>query len=171
MLQGYLKLIVLKELIESKKTGYELIGRLKKITGKKPSAGSVYPLLNDLFKNKFVSKKNEGAKKVYTITAKGKSLITSIIKEKKEMMVKHMGIVKLLGNVAKEKELQPLKKLISDVHQKGELVLFNIGLLTELRNTLYQLISSEDYSLKEKKIQGVLKKTVLDLKKLMAGAN
>ena len=48
MLRGFLKIVVLKALAESPKSGYSLMKFIEERVGSKPSSGSMYPLLDSL---------------------------------------------------------------------------------------------------------------------------
>lgn len=64
--------------------GYEIIEELGMLLGKKPSAGQIYPLINNLNKKGFLNLKVEligrRRKKVYSLTENGKKLSTDILK-------------------------------------------------------------------------------------------
>ena len=76
-----IKLYTLLLLIKKEMHGYELIKELEKCTGQKISASHVYPFLQELEKNKFVSHKRAGKreKKYYKLTNEGKKFIKSLI--------------------------------------------------------------------------------------------
>ena len=48
MLRGFLRIVVLKALAESPKSGYALMKYIEERIGSKPSSGSMYPLLDKL---------------------------------------------------------------------------------------------------------------------------
>ena len=64
--KGYLKLLILNLISKSNKSGYQLMKVIELHLGKKPSPGSVYPILNDLYDNGFVLMKKLGKKKMDT---------------------------------------------------------------------------------------------------------
>ena len=67
-MQGYLKIFVLRELVKKEMTGYELMKSFEDFTGtKKPSPGTIYPLLNDLMKKGMVTVSAKDNKKIYRI--------------------------------------------------------------------------------------------------------
>ncbi len=72
MYRGQLKLAVLKTLSEGSQSGYSLMAQLGKLTGKKPSAGSLYPILDELKKNGAVKSLPKKRKIIYSITQAGK---------------------------------------------------------------------------------------------------
>ena len=78
------KYCILTELSRSEMHGYELMKQIKKMTGKKPSAGQIYPVLNQMRSLGYLSvriKKN-GKKSVkhYKMTPSGKKFFSYISK-------------------------------------------------------------------------------------------
>ena len=65
MIRGHLKIFVLKLLNEESKSGYKLMDEIEEILGKRPSSGSMYPLLENLTSENFVVSKKEGKTKSY----------------------------------------------------------------------------------------------------------
>ncbi|HGY12266.1 MAG TPA: PadR family transcriptional regulator, partial [Desulfobacterales bacterium] len=47
MIKGFFKIIILKKLNERDRSGYDLIKEIESLFEKKPSAGSIYPMLKD----------------------------------------------------------------------------------------------------------------------------
>jgi DNA-binding PadR family transcriptional regulator len=86
-MKGYLKLIVMKELATRPLSGYSLMKVIKEHSGQwKPSAGSIYPLLRQLLKDKLLGFKQDKKKKIYYLTAKGKSHFETMDRNKEEMV-------------------------------------------------------------------------------------
>ena len=77
------KLYILVLLHESPRHGYELMEELGKRTGKKPSAGQIYPLLKKLQKKNYlrlgVKKSGKKTRKVYSLTLKGKKSLVHLL--------------------------------------------------------------------------------------------
>jgi len=80
MQKGYLKLAVLFALIRGQLHGYELMKRVDELSlgMLKPTAGSIYPTLRELERAGLIKGewKPEERKKVYTITARGREVLT-----------------------------------------------------------------------------------------------
>lgn len=72
MIIAQIKMWVLEELHEKESSGYDILKKIEHFSGKKPSPGYIYPLLNDLKEKGFVSLKEKGRTKIYRITPKGK---------------------------------------------------------------------------------------------------
>jgi formylmethanofuran dehydrogenase subunit E len=75
MLQGLLKMWMLKIISEKEVSGYEIIKKVDELTGKKPSTGSVYPLLKSMQNEGWIIGKNLGLKTIYRITDSGKKVL------------------------------------------------------------------------------------------------
>lgn len=60
-------------LLESEERhGYELMDRIEKITGERPSSSHIYPFLSKLVDKGLLEERKEGRKKVYSLTEEGK---------------------------------------------------------------------------------------------------
>ena len=94
-LRGLLKILILKELEKGEATGYELIKRLSRF--KKPSPGSVYPLLKELLESGFLNVRREGRKKVYSLSEKGKRVLREAMEKEKEAIAKKIDVLKSSG--------------------------------------------------------------------------
>ena len=81
-LSSLTKLYALFLLSKKGRSGYELMGEIAKISGKKPSAGQIYPLLAKLKLSGaiVVGKSGVRDKKTYTLTPKGRELVGSMMK-------------------------------------------------------------------------------------------
>jgi DNA-binding PadR family transcriptional regulator len=73
LLRGHLKMIVLEIMQERPRHGYDVIKAIEeKFHGfYSPSAGSVYPILQELEDRDFVASSEENGKRVYSITKEG----------------------------------------------------------------------------------------------------
>jgi PadR family transcriptional regulator, regulatory protein PadR len=109
------KYFILAALKKKEMHGYELIMELEKISGHKPSASQIYPVLKKMNSRGYVTSliKMEGKKKlkVYSITASGRqlfsviskrfdSIIAAALKEKIKICA-HCGCEMLSGAVSK----------------------------------------------------------------------
>ncbi len=75
MAKGLLNLWMLKIISEGEVSGYDIIKKVGKLTGKKPSTGSVYPLLKTMESKGWIIGKNIGNKTLYSITNEGKEVV------------------------------------------------------------------------------------------------
>ena|SRR3989338_11104337 len=114
-MQSMTKYYLLAALSRQEMHGYTLILELEKITGKKPSAGQIYPVLKEMQKSGYITMKisNNGKMKIksYTVTKKGEkffsemtkrfsSLIEAAIKAKVKICA-HCGCEMIKGAVTK----------------------------------------------------------------------
>ncbi len=88
--KGMLKLLILKELEDGEATGYELIDRIGKITSKKPSPGSVYPLLSELHERGFLKVSVHGNRKIYSLSTKGKRALEELKEKERRLILEKM---------------------------------------------------------------------------------
>lgn len=80
-INNLIKFYILFLLVEKPIHGYKVISKLKEKLDRKISANQVYPFLNLLKKNKFltIKQKGEREKKVYVLTKKGKEFAIETI--------------------------------------------------------------------------------------------
>lgn len=87
--RGFLKLIVLKLLSEKPRHGYEIMDEIEKKIKWRPSAGAIYPKLQELEFEGLVEvteeKIGDKSKKVYALTEKGKSELKQLNQTKTEV--------------------------------------------------------------------------------------
>ncbi|NQV09087.1 PadR family transcriptional regulator [Candidatus Woesearchaeota archaeon] len=79
-------MVILKALSKREMSGYSIMMHVEEKTGKKPSTGSVYPILEDMLKIQFVSVKRDGRRKLYKLTLLGKKHLEEFMKQKDDMM-------------------------------------------------------------------------------------
>jgi DNA-binding PadR family transcriptional regulator len=68
---------MLKIISEGEVTGYDIIKKVGELTGKKPSTGSVYPLLKSMENKGWITGKKVDNKTAYKITDSGKEVVKS----------------------------------------------------------------------------------------------
>ena len=77
------KFYVLTTLSEKPAHGYEIMSRLENATGKKPSAGQIYPLLKALEDKRLVktrvTRTGKRSRKVYALTLEGRAFSQSLL--------------------------------------------------------------------------------------------
>lgn len=135
--RGDLGPIILQVLKEKPMHGYEIISRLEeKSHGMwRPSAGSIYPNLQLLTEQEYVTSKEENGKRIYTITEKGmgaaqldqeinkdhwekRAAYARNFKELKSSFVDIMGTIrKIAAQDSPEKTIQ-VKKILDDAKEK-----------------------------------------------------
>jgi DNA-binding PadR family transcriptional regulator len=75
--RGDMKYLVLETLTAGPRHGYEIILAIEQKRGFRPSPGSIYPTLQMLEDGGFVSSTEVEGKRVYTITASGRTLLAN----------------------------------------------------------------------------------------------
>jgi len=104
MQEGYLKLSVLKILSEQDCSGYELMKEIEETIGKKPSPGSMYPLLKALQRHTLITSKTRDRSTIYHITQQGRSLLKELLSHRQEMLAKVEQTHKFLEHFCGEKQ-------------------------------------------------------------------
>jgi DNA-binding PadR family transcriptional regulator len=160
--KSHIKMEVLCELRNGSLSGYDLIKRIGTINNKKPSAGYIYPLLQDLLNKGFLTVKTTKRRKVYMITKRGEKFFDDLRKNSENSM---KNLVDILEPVVEKDEIgkyiefhEKLKKL------KGYLVK-DIPLYTELVDSLTEIYEQKD-KIKQKKIKKIVTESIDKLKKI-----
>ncbi len=166
MIRGYLKITVLKELDLADLSGYELMARIGNIAGKKPSAGSTYPLLNELLEGGFIRCREDGRKKVYSLTAKGKKAIVVFSNERQECTLKHMEIIRSIGEITGKESIRPALKMMDFLKADELSIIRFIDIMSGLRSKVLELVSAEDYPKNEAKIKKIISSASKELDKI-----
>lgn len=80
MRKGFLRFVILTIIGESPVHGYEIIKRISALTqgSWEPSPGSIYPVLSLLEARGYITSCVDGKRKVYTLTEKGRELLSKI---------------------------------------------------------------------------------------------
>ena len=164
MVKGYLKIMVLDELRRNKHTGYELMNLIHEKTGKKPSAGSMYPLLNELLSKGFIKSHEQGRKKIYSITPKGKKRIEVLFHNKKEMLNKSLEAYKGIAEITGSNEKSPLIDFALLIKKQKKILFNNISLWSELHLIIVKLGNLKDYSKIQAQFKSALKNFIKELK-------
>ena len=76
--KGLLKFFILKMLNREDMHGYAMMERIEKLSGWKPSPGSLYPALAQLHRGRMINIRIRGMRKMYTITQKGRDLVKQL---------------------------------------------------------------------------------------------
>ena len=85
---GFLKLAILKLVSQGPMHGYALMKEIERITDGdwKPSPGSIYPALQELWQTGLITMRVEGRRRIYEITPKGKLEVTAALNQVKEVL-------------------------------------------------------------------------------------
>ena len=119
MLRGFLKIVVLKALAKEPKSGYALMKYVEEKVGSKPSPGSMYPLLDNLTKERLIEGKGVGRTKEYKLTVEGKHKLESIEEKRNECLDSMVEGMKMMSALTGEDMHFPMAMLESV--RKGEM--------------------------------------------------
>ena len=148
MLPGLLKMWMLKITSEKEVSGYEIIKKVNELTGKKPSTGSVYPLLKTMQNEGWIIGKKLPGKTLYQITDAGKKVLKA-----------HDSL--------KDDYAQKISRSFSLAHDTFEdlhlVLVHNENLVNPLITEISKLLAN---GIQPQKINEILTKTMGELKKL-----
>lgn len=165
MIRGNLITIILTELNGSSQTGYGLMKNLKEKLGKAPSPGSVYPVLSELLEKGYVLLKEEGRKKEYRISAKGKKLLTQKIQEKEQILEQIIDIIKN-ANCKESGEAYNLIKFYEFVRHIHGKDLGVVDALSEVRDAFVTHFEQQHSPQAQKQLQQILRETAKQIREL-----
>ena len=139
---------MLKITSEKEVSGYEIIKKVNELTGKKPSTGSVYPLLKSMQNEGWIVGKKLPSKTIYQITDSGKKVLKA-------------------HDSMKDDYAQRICRSFSLVHDTFEdlhLVLINNeNLMNPLITEISKLLAN---GIQPQKIKKILDKTMSELQEL-----
>ena len=148
MLPGLLKMWMLKITSEKEVSGYEIIKKVNELTGKKPSTGSVYPLLKTMQNEGWIIGKKLPGKTLYQITDAGKKVLKA-----------HDSL--------KDDYAQKISRSFSLAHDTFEdlhlVLVHNENLMNPLITEISKLLAN---GIQPQKINEILTKTMGELQKL-----
>ena len=160
MFKGFQKFMVLKELSRNDVTGYSLIKRLEDISGKRPSPGYIYPLLNELFNERYVSKKEEGNKIIYKINEKGRTLLNELSNKKNQL-----DRILFSLETKKSSETDILQKFRTGFEKHHDVMLMDIDIILKLQKASFNIYDLESPS-KRKKMREIILRTIKEMRAL-----
>lgn len=163
MLRGFLKVVVLKALGESPKSGYALMKFIEQKMGAKPSPGSVYPLLDQLKKDSLIHAKSVGRSTEYNLTAEGKQKLKFMEEKRGECLGNLIEGMKMLSAITGEDMSFPIAMI--ERARKGEMPFKEINPEWDsLRNALFTMMQKGVLHEKSSRIRKILAETSKELK-------
>ncbi len=166
MIKGHLKLVVLKLLSDEALSGYDLMKKICQKTDKKPSAGSIYPLLLDLHTKGLVSMKRRGRRQVYSITCKGRKQITELMKNRDTMIHSMECQFKIFENILSKKELSLFIDVMTRL-KKGDAPFKDIfPEIRSFRETIYKFHRTGRYEKNKYKVKEIMQRAIGEISKL-----
>ncbi len=106
--RGFLGIFILKAIADTPKSGYALMKHMAEHVGQKPSAGSMYPLLDTMHDRGLISVKSVGRSKEYSITKEGKKHLTHIEEKRDECLENIIESMKMLATITGDDMRFPL---------------------------------------------------------------
>ena len=165
MLRGHLKIFTLKALESKPSSGYSIMKFLEDKLGTKPSPGSMYPLLEELTSGKLVTCKEEGRKKIYSLTQEGKKKLTELDIQKGALLRQMEEGFKMMAEMTGEDT--SFFSQITESIKKGEMPFKEINPeLLAFRQEIFRLFTQNKISENRKEIKQILKKTINALRAL-----
>jgi len=167
-MRGHLKPLTLKALESGCLTGYDIAKFVEEKTGKKPSSGSLYPLIDSMEKENLINSKEDGNKKILCLTKEGKKEAKRVDNIKQLMLKKLEESMKMFESIHNcetiELHRQVLKRMKAD---KMDLIIFPE--LEKLKHTILTISLNESNIAKKKKMAAIIKKANTELKKIKNG--
>lgn len=165
MIRGFLNILVLKELDEGPKSGYELMKRMEERIGTKPSPGSVYPLLDQLKKDRLVTFRGDGRAKEYRLTAEGKKRLKIIYEKREECLRGFIGGMKMLSAMTGEDMTFPMAMV--DSMRKGVFPFKEINPeWDQLRDALFVMMRKNTLSKNARQVRKIIGNALKEMKSL-----
>jgi formylmethanofuran dehydrogenase subunit E len=162
MLRGFLKILVLKGLSESPKSGYALMKHVQDKLGAKPSPGSMYPLLDQLKKDGLVTEKGKGRANEYRLTPKGKAHTAVIEQKRTECLSSFIEGMKMLSALTGEDMAFPMAMV--DSMRRGEMPFKEINPEWDsVRNGLFTMLRQGKLKGRAARIRKILAQTHKEL--------
>lgn len=92
-----IKMLALRLIHEENVTGYDLMKKIERITGRKPSSGTIYPMLKSMTDEGWIEGREDGTKVIYGITDAGREKIREFQELKSEYLKKIMETMSIAG--------------------------------------------------------------------------
>ena len=154
-----------KALDEGPKSGYSLMKYIRDKTGTKPSPGSIYPLLDQLKKERLVEAKTIGRSHEYRLTAAGKQKTALIEIRRKECVQSLVNSMKMMSTLTGEDFSMPQQMIES--MERGEEPFKELNPeLDEFRSQFMSMYQKGTIRKNAAKIKKILGKAIRELKAL-----
>jgi len=119
MIRGHLKQLILASLKTGPLSGYDIMNRLGDRLGARPSPGSVYPLLAELEKEGLIAAEEDGRRKEYSLSPKGRQEIEKLCDLKRRFNEQIEESVRMFAMLTGEKS--GFHDHVIDSMKKGDL--------------------------------------------------
>ncbi|MFH1409904.1 MAG: PadR family transcriptional regulator [Nanoarchaeota archaeon] len=165
MHSSHLKLYIMHALKEGPLSGYDIMKAVEGQTGRRPSSGSVYPLLDALKKGGLISVSKHGKKQLNRLTLIGLRHANELTETRHGLFEHLIQDMSMLTNTLVEKEIAGYITEMLRRMQQGEDPLgpAEREILT-LRKTLLAIILRKDFKSRALKVKKILNHCTQELK-------
>lgn len=161
-----LRTLIIQHLLEKPHSGYSLTKSIEEATGWKPSYGSIYPQLEQLHEEEFVTFKEEGKKKTYTLTKKGKEEAKIKKTELVDNLQENMRVITHMLGI-ENKEHDQLVEFLFAAMKRGDKPLKEIEIAsTKMKMAFWKLYEEGNIKKNKKKINNILNEATKQLEEL-----
>jgi DNA-binding PadR family transcriptional regulator len=160
---GYLRIFVLRELVKGGMCGYDLMEGFKRFNGRRPSPGTIYPLLSDMKARGLISARRSGKKKIYGITPKGETLLTKLLNDRKNILQK---AIPLLSTAYSKEELSKIMEHLKLVTTGKIGLQGDLDVVTSLRDEIFKFAASKSYPKRRQDFRKLIIETLEKVRRL-----
>ena len=165
-MKGNLRFVILKALENKDQSGYGLMKSIGEMVGKKPSPGSMYPLLESLHNDQLIRKKEQGKKDIYSLTAKGKLELKKIGRLKEEFfrnMEKNVKVWCMMSGEDAKEHLQTIQAMRKDKEEPFKEIKKD---MESMKREVFRLYKEKKIKKHAKEINHIFNEATKKLKKL-----
>ncbi len=158
MASGNLRLCILKSLEKEPASGYGIMKQISELTGHKPSAGSLYPIMAELTTHKLVTRNKD---EHYALTAEGKKQLTKELNELSSLIDEMVRHAKLFDHLT-DARISPMIEETMSKLKRGERPFAGV------EDDLFEFRSALVHLLRQNKVQNnkaAIKKIISRAKK------
>lgn len=139
------------------------MNELETKTGKRPSPGSVYPVLKSMEELEYISSKQEGKLKIYSLTTKGKRYGLSLLKKRNTIMANKIELLKELNDGKDSEEIRTFFCKLDSLMEQSK----NIALFHGLMSDIHTLVTQKNFNEKEEEFLNIFRQTKKKIIKLI----
>lgn len=146
MKRGMIKMLALRIISTDEVTGYDLMKRIEQITGRRPSSGTIYPMLSSMAEEGWIERRNEGEKALYSITDTGMKKMEEFQALKREYADKIMEMMSIAHETFETGSSQNIAELllplfidVKELMEKGVPSEKIAGVVSEAREKLKRM--------------------------------
>ena len=162
-MEGYLKVLVMQELRKKECSGYELMREMSKLTGSRPSPGTMYPMLSSLLEKGLVTVTVKNSKKIYCLSGKGRSFLETLVTERTEILKRTVNMFK---DICSPAELKKMRGPLSMTSGKRLIASQDFDVVHELRSAVITFTESSQYARQRETFRKILQQAAKDIRQL-----